>query len=99
MRIGKTLGNSFFIRGNRVFKTITINGKKITKLVTWSQRRCERCKKFLSKRQKKYCKKCSYIVYREDTLKSRRKPLYREEGRLRAKVEWHADSFNVGDLV
>lgn len=29
------------------------------KLVTWSQRRCIKCQRFLSKKQQKYCKPCS----------------------------------------
>jgi cytochrome c len=35
------------------------------KLSVWSQRFCEKCHKFLSKRQLKYCSECAKIVYKE----------------------------------
>ena len=38
-------------------------GKNI--LVTWSQRRCLRCQKFLSKRQEKHCSECAIKENRE----------------------------------
>ena len=33
--------------------------------LAWSQRLCQRCKRFLSKRQFKYCKRCASIVLNE----------------------------------
>jgi hypothetical protein len=33
-------------------------GKHHSVLVTWSQRRCSICNRFLTKKQHRYCKKC-----------------------------------------
>jgi hypothetical protein len=37
-------------------------------LQSWSQRRCKRCSKFLSKRQQLYCSKHAYEVNKELVL-------------------------------
>lgn len=39
----------------RTFHTEWINGKNVIKLDTWIQKKCEKCKRFLKKRQLKYC--------------------------------------------
>ena len=33
------------------------------KLISWTQRQCEKCQRFLSKREEKYCKSCYYKMY------------------------------------
>jgi hypothetical protein len=45
----RSIGDGLLATGYRVFRT---NNKG---LVSWSQRRCKACGKFLSKRQKLYC--------------------------------------------
>lgn len=35
-----------------------------SRLITWSQRRCKICQRFLSKKQKKYCVKCAENGYK-----------------------------------
>ena len=66
----------------------TTNGagklRQLNVLVSWSQRTCILCHKFLSKHQQKYCSKC-YInhKYKEDRLKQieyRKRPNH---------VPWH----------
>ena len=43
-----------------------VNGiRKGVNLVTWSQRRCEKCKRFLSKHQQKYCSTCQPKIRKE----------------------------------
>lgn len=46
------------------------NSKRV--LVTWSQRLCIRCKRFLSKRQIKYCSRCWDNVDREQKNKAQK---------------------------
>ena len=38
-------------------------GTTKSRLVSWCQRRCVKCQKFLSKRQRKYCSDCSQEAY------------------------------------
>ena len=61
----RKLGDISKLYGDRVYTTL----KGIRKLVTWSQRRCLRCKRFLNKRQIKYCSKCKPIIRKENHTK------------------------------
>jgi hypothetical protein len=42
----------------RTYDKRKVDGKPSTILKTWIQRKCERCKKFLSKREKRFCDSC-----------------------------------------
>lgn len=55
------------------------------KLVAWSQRCCEKCHKFLSKRQLKYCSECAKDVYKEQckSCNEKRGPEYMKSYRHR----------------
>jgi hypothetical protein len=44
-------------QADRVYSTRKETGKKLV-LVTWIQRRCVACQRFLSKHQIKYCDRC-----------------------------------------
>ena len=45
----------------RICHTKWINGKNVSILDTWIQKKCIICKRFLSKRQLKYCSKHSSL--------------------------------------
>jgi hypothetical protein len=69
---------------------------KNNRLVTWIQRRCRDCKRFLNKEQKVYCSLCSKKRERH----SKRK---KTEGTRFYKATWtavyrHANQLNVGDI-
>jgi rRNA maturation endonuclease Nob1 len=70
-----------------------LDGKQVHRLVTWSQRRCEKCQRFLNKHQQKYCASCVKIVEKERSLNRK------EERLLRGKIYWSPNRFNVGDYV
>mgnify|MGYP007070556062 CR=1 FL=1 len=44
---------------DRVYSRKVLKGKRV--LLTWHQRRCSVCKRFLSIRERIYCKKCFSI--------------------------------------
>jgi len=60
----KSLGNSEFTTGNRIYKIIKIKGTRQNKceLVAWNQNKCIICGRFLNKLQRKYCSKCKPIM-------------------------------------
>ena len=72
-------------------------------LVTWCQRRCVRCQRYLGKREMKYCDRCrSEVNYPYKKYWEHRYldcPEVKEEYRLRAKVHRNADRFNIGDII
>jgi hypothetical protein len=79
-------------------------------LVSWIQLRCQRCKRFLSKRQLKYCDRCEKLGYLERNnafFKSAKgkeantRAYYknREEKLLRANVYYNAERYEVGQIV
>jgi len=84
---------------DRSYTRLTNGGPAV--LVIWSQRRCVRCKRFLSKHQQKYCGACSYKVQKEQDDKSRTK--WNKQNRsnmiLRSFVYRNADKLNVGDII
>lgn len=51
--VNKSLGNGIATSGIRTYKII--NSKYI--LIGWIQRRCERCQRFLSKKEYRFCSK------------------------------------------
>lgn len=94
----KYIGNNAVSTGYRVYECHT------HKLLSWIDRRCVKCKRFLSKRQVKYCAKCAPIEQRKlsNQLKKERErnnPIYKEEHKLRDIVRLHPDRFSVGDVV
>lgn len=107
----KYLGNSVYSDG---FRTYSTNSSHHHRLLTWTQRRCVKCQRFLSKLQKKYCKDCTKIADKESQRKyesTRPKRLvyirnYRREhadvrklGNLRGFVRNHADELQVGAII
>ena len=69
------------------------------KLSTWIQRKCEVCRKFLSKKQHRFCslhgnkknqQRRLYLNYMEEI---------KEISRLRKKVLNHIEEFEVGDYI
>jgi len=97
----KSLGNSCYSAGNRVFLSTWKDGKKIIRLVSWSQKRCKICQRFLSLKQIKYCDRCADKVHREQSIKSSKEnyPKHFSKHRLRNLVYRHADTINIGDIV
>jgi hypothetical protein len=86
-----------------IFRTYTCHKKGIMSLVTWTQRRCEKCKRFLSKHQQKYCSKCAPEKHKVDSMERNRK-YYKDsefliKEKLRHKVYWNAEKFNIGDSI
>lgn len=53
------------------------------KLVSWRQRRCIRCQKFLAKREFKYCDKCRILVRHKSSKRYRIKLKFGKEGWMR----------------
>lgn len=92
-----SLGDSSVSTGDRVFLHTCIGGKKISKLLTWSQRRCEICQRFLAKHQLKYCVECADKVHEEQVKEFHKRNS--SEKKLRDFVRFNADKFNVGDIV
>jgi hypothetical protein len=56
----------------QIRRYIRIWGTTVSKLSTWSQRRCVKCQRFLSKNQNKYCANCAEESYRLKDLNQRR---------------------------
>jgi hypothetical protein len=55
----KYLGNGLEVTGSRAYQIISHGKDNIEhKLLTWSQRRCKKCQRFLSKKEIKLCKRC-----------------------------------------
>lgn len=42
----------------RTYNKVRVDGTTHISLATWIQRNCLRCKRFLSKREHRFCKKC-----------------------------------------
>lgn len=83
----------------RTYTTHSVNGPEV--LVSWIQRKCQRCCRFLSKHQQKYCSRCKPLMDKKVKRKDSKTRYYNklEEYTLRAKVRYNPDRFNVGDLV
>jgi hypothetical protein len=106
-----SLGNNIVSSGCRVFEQKHVNGKTTHLLLSWSQKRCIKCQRFLAKHQKEYCAECAKKAEKErDKLFYGRHPNYmsylrdinperREQDRLRAFVYSHADELEVGQIV
>ena len=124
--ISKNLGNSICTTGYRVFAENHVKGKRVISLLSWSQRRCVKCQRFLSKKQQKYCSKCKTIEDSKVSVRRQRSrylndPIYhklintytteksrkyyhensevRELRKLRGKVRWNPERFDVGQIV
>lgn len=54
----RNIGNSMTTNGYRVFKIKRKNGKSKCILLSWIDRHCKPCGKFLSKDRQKYCLEC-----------------------------------------
>jgi ribosomal protein S27AE len=50
------------------------------KLVSWRQRRCLRCQKFLAKRELRYCGKCRILIRYENRRRWQTKNRFGREG-------------------
>jgi hypothetical protein len=94
----KGLGHGFQTTGFRVFKDQYIQGKTVSKLASWSDRHCERCQRFLSKKQLKYCSRCAPIIHNQQVKKNRVNPERRAILRLRNFLYYHASELKVGDI-
>jgi hypothetical protein len=81
----------------RTYTQHSMRGPK--SVVTWSQRNCQRCKRFLGRRELKYCDRCRLIIQKEQHKDYRHLAEYREDNILRARVYRHVDEINVGDYV
>ena len=62
-----------------------------SELVTWSQRRCEKCQRFLAIHQQKFCAKCKPVNDREVSARIMREryrtnPEYRERTKFRSRI-------------
>jgi hypothetical protein len=89
---------------NRTYTKKSKNGKIFEVLVTWTQDRCVRCKRFLSKHGQKFCDRCRLLKDKKQDLECSNRLYqissdFREERKLRAKVLRNADRFNVGDIL
>jgi PHP family Zn ribbon phosphoesterase len=88
----KSIGNNIESDGYRTRTNKSINGKMTKILVSWTQRTCSRCHRFLSKEDHKFCSRCVELgVYRRNRDK--------EEDNLRSKIYWNANRFEVGQIV
>jgi hypothetical protein len=60
----KYLGKSFWSTGTRLsLMGHTIEGKRTSTLITWSDRKCEVCHKFIGGGKQKLCTKCYQKVH------------------------------------
>ena len=66
----------------RTYTTHSENGKVFHPLVTWSQRQCEKCHRFIAKHQQKYCTKCAPAIEKEQSLTLDRKESHRLSCRI-----------------
>ena len=46
----------------RSYSSLYIDGIRHVYLISWMNKQCERCGKFLKKKQKKYCSNCKIIM-------------------------------------
>ena len=88
------------------YRIYTEHLKGTGELVSWIQRRCLVCKRFLGKREQKFCKDHRKVNHKESMNKylgSDKYSLYaysyREVDALRHKVYSHADEFKIGDYI
>jgi hypothetical protein len=102
----KPTGNSMISTGRRIYKYVrdTSTKKVEAVLLTWRQPVCQKCKRFLSKKQIKFCAKCKPLNDREvstRTMKARyhNDSEFRAEEKLRDYVCRHVDEISVGDIV
>lgn len=102
----KYIGNRLITTGQRIYK---VENEKST-LISWSIRCCKICKKFLSKHQLKYCKKCAKTVHQEQNVKCntkhkdrvlrlQKKSYYACGGALRKRIYRHVENYNIGDII
>jgi hypothetical protein len=94
--MNKSLGNSLIITGNRIYKQYWKNSKNKYKLVAWIDRHCTRCGRFLLKNTKfSICHACGdkHIYEYKHSLE------YREQCKLRSRVQYNPNRFNVGDIL
>ena len=82
------------IKGNRTYIQ-HIHGK--TTLVTWSQKRCVRCKRFLSMKQLKYCKRCAVVMHKKRDLDYAHK--HKDLKKVRDFIYNHIETLEVGQYV
>jgi predicted nucleic acid-binding Zn ribbon protein len=54
----------------KTFTHKVINGVRSWVVVTWTQRRCVKCKRFISGHKQKYCSECREIVVKEQQTKA-----------------------------
>lgn len=85
-KIGVNLSSS----GYRTYRNYTLNGKPVHQLICWSQRKCQRCQRFLSKEQIKHCVKCAKLYSDEQTRVSIQRPEYKLKHAIHSK-KWHAE--------
>lgn len=85
------------------YTTKIINGIKKNILVTWTQRRCKICQRFLSMKQKLHCDRCRNRLDLEQGYRSNKNFGETQEGKeyykLRNFVKYHSNEFNVGDMI
>jgi hypothetical protein len=85
----------------RLYSYKIYNGYRI--LISWGQRRCIKCQRFLSKRELKYCKDCAKTANREQKKLNMKKygctTEYREYHNLQTKIYTNPYRYKVGDIV
>ena len=100
----KRIGKGLLSTGFRVYQGHKKDGVSLQTLVSWSQRRCQRCHRFLSKKQFKFCAKCKPLNDKEVTAKIDREKYandteYRDLKKLKDKVYYNSDRFEIGQIV
>ena len=53
-----SIGNGYTTNGLRLYKDVRIGSKSVKILISWTQKRCIKCGRFLGKHGLKYCKRC-----------------------------------------
>ena len=66
-------------------------------LDTWIQNKCIICKRFLSMKQQKFCKRCKEKGYKISMKLRYLKE--REYRRIRAYIWFHSEKLNIGDII
>lgn len=85
------------------YTTKMVEGMRRNVLLTWTQRQCVLCQRFLSMQQKLHCERCRRKLALEQGYRSCRKFEQTKEGkkyyRLRNYIYNHANQIKVGDIV
>lgn len=98
------LGACLYKSGTRILHKVFRSGKQAFEAVSWADKRCSDCGRFISRfNGGKRCRPCYELSIREFSrlryLRLRLDPVFKSNQRLRNKIYKHADQFKIGDYI